>query len=302
VDASGLELPVPPAPPAVPPDAAARLEAITARVLKPPGLRARRAVLPVTQLQDFALCPRRYRFAHVAGLAERPRAFAWSSEADADDDAAGPSLDPRLRGVAAHRLLELTPLEAVGTPKLRAALEALALSEGLAPGAEVFDWVERFWSTPWGRALVKSRVHRELPFVLRLDDADGFSLFLRGQIDLLVETAAGAVQVVDYKTSVEPREGLAPYAFQLGCYALAAARFVKEGVKVETGIAFLREADPSPRFLEVPLGELERSLAGQARALVAAQLEGRWPGLELARCEGLGCGYVYRCHPPGNGL
>ena len=145
------------------------------------------------------------------------------------------------------------------------------------------------------KAAGAQHVHRELPFMLRLDDGHGFTLMLRGQIDLLVEQADGSAQVVDYKTTTQPAEGLAPYSFQLGCYALAAARFVKPGTAVHTGISFLRDEDPSPLFQTAPAG-LEATLAGHAKALVKAQLDGRWHGLQKPQCEAIGCGYIYRCH------
>jgi ATP-dependent helicase/nuclease subunit A len=301
VDASKLTVPPPPELPAAPPDAEAQVQAIVDRVLHAPRPVPKLGVFPVTQLQDFVLCPRRYRFAHLVGLAERPVAFHWSAEPLESEE---PSLDPKMRGIAAHKLIELTPLEDVGSARLRPRLEEIARIEGLLCGPEVLDWVEAFWSTRFGiglKALGPTRVHRELPFVLRLSDAEGFTLMLRGQIDLLVDAGNGRVQVVDYKSSKQPPEGLAPYSFQLGCYALAAANFLNAQAQVETGISFLREKDPEPLFAS-PAAGLEVALAGQARALLQAQLDGKWSGLEKDRCQALGCGYVYRCHPGENRL
>ena len=297
VDDSTLTVPPPPPVPQVPADAEAQAQVIIDRVLNAPAPQSKGACLPVTQLQDFVLCPRRYRFAHLVGLAERPVAFTWSTEPSESEE---PSVDPRLRGIAAHKLLELTPLEAVGTGKLTDRLLEIARLEGLLPPPGVVEWVERFWATKFGKQLKAAgvqRVHRELPFMLRLDDGQGFTLMLRGQIDLLVEQGDGSAQVVDYKTTRQPADGLAAYSFQLGCYALAAAKFVKPGTAVHTGISFLRDEDPSPLFQTAPPG-LEASLAGQARALVQAQLSGRWDGREKKQCEAIGCGYIYRCHPP----
>jgi ATP-dependent exoDNAse (exonuclease V) beta subunit len=300
IDAAQLVVPPPKPAPPPPDDAAAQVSVIVDRVLHAPAPVARIATLPVTQLQDFVQCPRRYRFAHLVGLAERPVAFGWSAAEPGDDEA----LDPKQRGIAAHKLLELTPLEDVGTPRLRESLEAIARLEGLPASNDVLEWVLRFWATPFGaqlKAAGPTRVHRELPFVLKLEDSEGFALMLRGQIDLLLEGADGSAQVVDYKTSKEPPDGLKPYAFQLGCYALAAAKLVRSDVKVLTGISFLMEADPSPRFVTAEPG-LEAQLAAQAKALVRAQLDGRWSGHEKSTCEALGCGYVYRCHPAKTGV
>ena len=298
VDPERLVIPLPLAPAPPPADAEAQVQQIVDRVLHAPTPISKVATLPVTQLQDFVLCPRRYRFAHLVGLAERPSSLRWSPEEESDE------VDPKLRGIAAHKLIELTRLEDVGTSRLRESLADVARTEGMLPSPDVLKWVEAFWRTPFGLELSAAgpaRVHRELPFMLKLDDSDGFSLMLRGQIDLLVDDGNGSARVVDYKTSLKPPEGLAPYAFQLGCYALAAAKFLVGGAKVQTGISFLREADPSPIFVTAAPG-LEAQLAGQARALVRAQLDGRWEGLEKNRCDALGCGYVYRCHPVENRL
>lgn len=297
VDVSTLEVPPARLNAAVPADADAQLAALEARVMAPPRPKPQRALLPVTQLLDFQLCPRRYRFAHQVGLAERPKVLEWTVERE--EPVGG---DPRLLGVMAHKLLELTPLEAVGTAKLRPALEELAREQGLEPSEEIYGWVERFWATPFGAQLARAgeaKVHRELPFVLRLGDAgEGAVLHLRGQIDLLFESPDGTAVVVDYKTSKQPPAGLEPYAFQLGCYALAARHFVQSGVEVKTGISFLREENAEPRFAPAAAKTelFERELVEQARKLLDAQLDGTWPGLPLPKCELLGCGYRYRCH------
>lgn len=277
--------------------------ALVRRVRQAPPAQAQTVMVPVTHLQEFVSCPRRFHLAYQVGLSERPPSFDRPKEEDGD--AAPVVADVRERGTAAHRLLELTPLEAVGTA-LQPTLEAIRRAEGLdaIAGEDVLEWVTRFWKSRFGAslpALTEARVHRELPFVLTLRDDDGFRVLLRGQIDLLVEAESGELVVVDYKTATMPPAGLEPYRFQLGCYALAAARFAGaqfEGV-VRAGISFLRELDVEPRFLDsLPdLGALERSLAREAKALMRAQVDGHWPGRELPRCEALHCGFRYRCHP-----
>jgi ATP-dependent helicase/nuclease subunit A len=279
---------------------------VVARVRQAPPARAQQAMLAVTQLQDFVSCPRRFWLAHQVGLRDGPVHHGGEPL----------HLDPdvRERGTAAHRLIELTPLEAVSTllpspsapsrGALEAALAAIREGEALeAATPEVLEWVVRFWRSRFGAslpALGEARVHRELPFVLTLrDPAADFTLLLRGQIDLLVEPAEGPVLVIDHKTALAPSGGLEAYRFQLGCYALAARRFTRSDVPVRTGIVFLRELDVEPRYLDtLPSGaELEQQLAGQARALTAAQVSGEWESRPRARCEALRCGFIYRCHP-----
>ncbi len=294
------------------PDADAQVAAVLRRVRHAPVARAREAVLPVTQLQDFVSCPRRFHWAHQVGLAERPRVFAVN-DAEGDEgwgaslSGAPVVLDVRARGTAAHRLLELTPLDAVGTGDLLGVLRDLRRSEDLPDDEDesVLNWVHGFWSSPSGRriaALGEARVFRELPFVLPLaTQAGDFTLHLRGQIDLVVDGPDG-LEVLDYKTSTEPPAGLAPYAFQLGCYAVAAQVMLGPDRPIRAGIVFLREADRSPRFLPslVDAATLRSSLVEQARRLVQSQVTQQFEGRPLAECRALGCGYVYRCHPGAN--
>jgi hypothetical protein len=257
------------------------------------------AVLPVTQLQDFVTCPRLFHFAHQLSLAANAQS-AWGA-GDGEGSQDTEATDVRTRGTAAHRLLELTSLPLVGTKELAPHLEALQASEGFAAlGDAVPRWVEQFWSTPFGRrlaALGDARVHRELPFLLSLSDGAGFRLALKGTIDLLVEED-GEVLVVDYKTSVPSPAGLEPYRFQLGCYVLAARRFITRDVPIRAGIVYLRHDDRSPHFLDAPIdaAALERTLVEQAKALTRAQAAFSWTGRERPTCEAIGCGFRYRCH------
>ncbi|MFZ5471194.1 MAG: UvrD-helicase domain-containing protein [Myxococcota bacterium] len=281
----------------------ARVEKTVARVRQAPLPRPRAAVLPVTHLQDYFRCPRRYLYAHQVGLSEFPHVF------DLDEDAGlgRSSGDSRHRGTLAHSLLERTPLALVGSPRLREALEELLWEEQVDPssreGKDVLGWVEGFWRTHFGRKLAdvgEARVHRELPFLLELGGGERLALFLKGQIDLLFEDDDGSAVVVDYKASLRPQGGLAAYTFQLDCYALAARRFVKEGVEVRTGIAFLREKDQEPQVrpsARLDLLALEAALVEGASSLLSRMPGQEWPGRELEACVHMGCGYRYRCHP-----
>ena len=289
LDVSSLA-PRKPEPVTAPAGSRAEIDALIARVRAPRAATTTSMVLPVTQLQDLVSCPRRFHFAHQVGLSERPIAFEWRDD-DPSQDA-----DLRARGTAAHRLLELTPLEAVGTPSLLTALREVRRSAGLErlAGDDVLGWVERFWSSAFARSVSSATVHRELPFALRLP---GSALVLRGQIDLLAITQRELV-VIDYKTATMPAAGLEPYRFQLGCYALAAQRFSPQPLPVRAGIVFLRDESPEPHFLaDFDPAELTAPLAQESAGLIEAQRTGQWPGRPRERCDALGCGYVYRCHP-----
>ena len=274
--------------PELPPEHPGSREEVTAlleRVRAPTVGSPASMVLPVTQLQDLVACPRRFHFVHQIGLSERSGSFEQAPEASGDEDV-------RARGTAAHRLLGLTPLWVEGTAGLTSTLRELRRSEGLdrLVGDDVLGWVERFWNSNFGRSLTTATVHRELPFALSLG-----RVVLRGQIDLLVIQPGGAV-VIDYKTSTLPPAGLEPYRFQLGCYALAAQRFC--GGPVRAGIVFLRDESPEPHFLpDFEPTQLVAPLGEESRRLAQSQRTGIWEGRPRDRCEALGCGYVYRCHP-----
>ncbi len=314
-------LPPPAALPAFEPpadDAArARVDAAVARVRSAPDVRAAGVVLPVTHLQDYVACPRRYLYAHQVGLsefppsggAEAPDLVPFEVDEERAEEPPGRSAgDRRLRGTLAHRLLERVDLwhGAGSAQALREQLEELLWQEGLsasdADAQEISKWVEGFLATDFARRLAKAgpaRVHRELPFLLQLKDpAGGPALNLKGQIDLLFEDEDGGATVLDYKASRRHPAGLEAYNFQLDCYALAARRMVAPGVPVRTGISFLRERSPEPQLRQGPLdfGALERSLVAVAGDLLRRTREHEWPGLAPTACAQLRCGYVYRCH------
>jgi ATP-dependent exoDNAse (exonuclease V) beta subunit len=261
-------------------------------------------VFPVTHLQDYVLCPRRYLYAHHLGLLEFPLALESVSEDDGERDTAGS--DYRQRGTVAHRLLELVELSRVqgADADLRKHLAELLWMQGVEPdsdeGKKILSWVHGFWRTPFAARLANAgpeRVHRELPFMLRLGERP--SVHLKGKIDLLFEDEAGGATVIDYKASRRHPRGVEAYRFQLDCYALAARRLVKEGVRIQTGIAFLAEGCPEPEIRpahEVDLESFQRELLRSATALLESTPRLDWTGLASQECASLGCGYQYRCH------
>jgi ATP-dependent exoDNAse (exonuclease V) beta subunit len=295
-------------PPASGPKDVARLKAALERAsTAPPAPPSTRAVFPVTHLQDFFLCPRRYLYARQVRLSEFPIAFELEPEIDLSD---GKSVaDPRLRGTLAHKLLETLDFRwALETPKHQEkALKELLWAQGISPGdegaTELLAWVLGFLRTDFAAklaALPPERVHRELPFLLRLDGPSGAStLHLKGQIDLLVEEAPGRFCVIDYKAARRHPRGLEPYSFQLQCYALAASHFAPPGSVVETGISFLQEKRPEPERTVVDsesLTALRQKLCGPEVSLLLSAHPGEWPSRPATECARIHCGYQYRCH------
>lgn len=256
-------------------DAQHDVRGLLARIRAPAPSASRELVLPVTQLHDFVACPRMFHFAHQVGLPSTPIAANGLG---------------REHGIAAHRLLQLTPLHLVGTPKLKLALGDLHKAERL--DANVVSLVEHFWSSDFGRELAENakHLHRELPFALRLRGRP--DLVLRGQIDLLLERENELV-VIDYKTTA--RTPLDAHRFQLGCYALAARRFTNDTRPIRTGVIFLLEDSLEPVFEEFHLEE--RELLSAAAGFAEAQRSGEWAGRRREVCVSLGCGYLDRCHP-----
>src|SRR5206468_2373075 len=81
------------------------------------------------------------------------------------------------------------------------------------------------------------RLHRELPFALRVGEGPGPGLVVRGQLDALLVDGETAT-VIDYKLS--RGSDAARYAFQLDAYALAADRLVEGAVPIRSALVFLR--------------------------------------------------------------
>ncbi len=269
----------------------------------PTPVAARRLRVAVTQLQDFALCARRYHLFHELRLEEHPRAaHAEPPFADgADDPLAGVPADPLRAGTLAHRLLQRCTFGLDPDPA-RAELRALLGEEGYARGAPAVAEVEAhvlgFLATRFARGLTGRPVRRELPFALGLPSTAGARV-LRGQIDLLVFSAEG-IDVLDYKHA--RRGDLDAYRFQLDAYALAARALYPAAPRVRVGLSFLREADPSPVWLEVdPADRTAARLGALADALAGARLERARPGVERPRCEAIGCGYLGLCHGEARG-
>ena len=273
--------------------AAALLHAIVSRPAPRPG----NVTVAVTQLADFQLCPRRYQQFHALGLQEHPSSSrAASPDVMVDVDDLLPPLDPLRRGTLAHRLLERAAFRRDGADP--AALDRLLAADGYEAKdplvAEVRGHVAAFLGTPFARGLAGVALRRELPFLLSVP-YDGGALYLRGQMDLVVLTADGVI-VVDYKHSRtgDPED----YRFQLDAYALAARRLYPAAPSVRTGLAFLKEPDPSPQIAPAPpSAPFEAKLAELGRALSAARAADDWAQRPLATCHRLRCGFIYRCYP-----
>jgi ATP-dependent helicase/nuclease subunit A len=260
-----------------------------------PAPRPRELTAAVTQLADFALCPRRYLHFHALGLAEHPaaaRAPSLPVIVDSYGDGDAPPLDALRRGTLAHRLLERCRFDQ--TDDLNLLLQADGYDPAETAVAEVREHVARFVATPFARSLAGRALRRELPFLLSIPFAADAHLYVRGQIDLLLLDSSG-VTVLDYKHARAGDDD--DYRFQLAAYALAARRLYPSAPSVSVGLVFLKESDPEPKIqLAPPSQAFEAELAQLGGALAAARSSDAWPGRPIDECRAIRCGYVYRCH------
>jgi ATP-dependent helicase/nuclease subunit A len=257
--------------------------------------------IAVTELAEYARCPRRHRFTRVLGLAE-----------PALGGASAPGDDPgraTARGTLAHAMLSESDLDAPPLER-RAQLAAAASRRGYDPASpgvrRILAEVSRFVASPAGRLLADAsrdgRLRREVPFTLRVDGAAGTpACYLVGALDALVEERrGGGLVVVDFKYAV-PRAGAAErYRLQLLAYALAAGRAFP-GARIRTRLQFLRG---DHRGVDAtPAAEAITAFAEDAPSLAWGAFRGDGEqapealGRDSARCRTEGCGFVVRCFP-----
>jgi ATP-dependent exoDNAse (exonuclease V) beta subunit len=211
----------------------------------------------VTDLAEFARCPRRYLLGRYLGFSGRA---AGGAPAPAEPESR--EWNAAELGTAVHRLL--------------AGLEVPN------PDAEALRLADVFRRGPLGRRLPKAtRVEREFDFPMAVGD-----LVVSGTVDLWFEEN-GEVVIVDYKTdavsSHEAHRRAEDYALQLRLYATAVEQVA--GRKVTSAwLHFLRPDTVVRVDLEPPLWE--------SPAQIAAELEQAQDNLDFPLREGDHC---HRC-------
>lgn len=166
----------------------------------------------VSGLENYLTCPRLYVLTQRLGLdtALLPRS--------------GPARDGLGRAVElgslVHRLMEVTDF-GQGPAGLQAAMASLEHDPDLA--SQALALAARLWDTGLPAELAGAlELGRELPFCLRLPEADGGpALEIIGEIDLAARLETGWL-VADYKVS--HKADPAPYRDQMALYALALHR------------------------------------------------------------------------------
>src|SRR5262249_50926893 len=110
------------------------------------------AGFPVTHLQDYFLCARRYLYARQLGLPVSPLPSALQAATEEDNHGRSPG-DHRMRGTLVHRILEQVALRLTHEPNLLEHVRSLLWAEGLDPSArdtgEIIQWILAFLKTPF---------------------------------------------------------------------------------------------------------------------------------------------------------
>ncbi len=235
-----------------------------------------------TAMADFDRCPRQYRLRHELRVPEH----------DGFLDDGGNAIE---RGTVAHAVLEIVDLDLRG-----AALEtAIARALDLCAGANLTS-AERTELDRDLRRYVESRgsgeriIGREVPFFMNIADS-GPALFVRGQIDLIVEHD-DAILIRDYKYARRADGDLADYRVPMECYRLAAAG-AYPGREIRAELFFLR-GRPEACALPMPAVDESRArLLEIGRAMIAARTGGDYAKKPDGpdECRRLRCGYVRRC-------
>ena len=265
----------------------------------------------VTQLSDFADCPRKYWYLWEMGVLPEflgVPGIETSREASGEDGGR-PATE---FGTLLHFMLEHVQIarfkNTAASDHARYLRQLAALAQHDLNTSEVETLVNtavRTLNGPVGEILATSpSVEREVDFLLHIPNpSTGCSLYLRGQVDLLLRDEAGRTQIIDYKYSW-PSEDLDKYRFQLLSYALAVHRSngSPKGVDYRAAIAFLRSEEPVIRALEPEvsthvLDDFSMRLSAIAGQIVESRQTRRWPLAGSGRSDPLchGCGFSRLC-------
>jgi RecB family exonuclease len=150
----------------------------------------------VSEIEQFARCPRRYLFAELLGL-ESP-----------EDPEAVVSLPADKRGSLLHKLLEETAGDPATPVDARVAEDYGALAEQNLTGGGALDQAERERLTAWAHAMLdfieRQSGGAEPVAVEEKFDAEielgGMKVKLRLRPDRVERNADGALRIIDYKT------------------------------------------------------------------------------------------------------
>jgi hypothetical protein len=241
---------------------------------EPPRLRE--MVISPTALADFGRCPRQFHFRHSLRLPE-PAAYGVNGRSSA-----------ATMGTVAHAVLECLQFGTATEGEIRQLTDQLSIPAGLGLGERTTIAADLVRSIK--NLGMSQRGEREVPFFYHIGDA----LFIRGQIDVLLEQRDRLV-VRDYKYA-HASDQVSRYQVQMEAYALAVANKYPQS-RVEAEIMFLKDEGLA---VPVPLPSApemrERTLA-LAREFLVAHATKDFPKSppNIICCQKLQCGFVDRC-------
>jgi RecB family exonuclease len=243
--------------------------------------------LPVTALQCFRDCPRRFYLRYVLGLAEKPGEGDWLHGLSA----------PR-RGDVAHRVLEIVGRGGLSDGSVEEALnEAIgsgALATRITSGerekiARTARWFIEEARLDDGAPIYEqwlagaARLRAEAEFVAPLAGTR-----IEGKIDALAEDADGAWRVLDYKTGKPGGDKRGAYRFQLGLYC-AAVEAITGRMPVDAAVVLLEAGE----ILRLDPPAAVADALAEARVAIEAIREGAFA--RHGDCPARHCGLAYAC-------
>jgi ATP-dependent helicase/nuclease subunit A len=246
-----------------------------------------------TALAEFDRCPRQYMLRRIMMLPEHDRANAASGAG------ARAGTDALEAGSVAHAALERLASR-LGTRIERDEIETLLreLAVGTALDrrriAEIARDLARYADERARTAPGEKIVGRELPFFINISDGGDFTLYVRGQIDLLAESA-GALIVRDYKYARVDGDPSA-YDVQLRAYALAVSEAYPDRA-LRGELHYLRERTEAREIPLPPSAEIRAQLLSLGRAMLDSRTRSHYPKKPASPevCRTLECGYIAHC-------
>jgi len=234
-------------------------------------------VISPTALADFDRCPRQFHFRHGLKLPELPRGQGIL-----------PSAGASAMGTVAHAVLERLQFDAATEGEIRQLVDLLGIPAGLDFGersmivADLARYLAKFVN--------RAPAAREVPFFCHI----GESLFVRGQIDAIVEERDRVI-VRDYKYARAADQAWL-YQVQMEAYALAISDAYPQS-RVEAEIVFLKDDSVSVSVPLPPGPEIRAHILSLGRAIVGAQTSRDYPKKppSASVCRELHCGFVERC-------
>ncbi len=157
-------------------------------------------------------------------------------------------------GTLFHKLMELSVRSSRRGFVAPSQIQRLTKGLSIDQKKEMEESFVRFWKTSSAKEILSAkRVQPELPFIYKTPYG-----LLKGQIDLLYETAGGEWVVLDYKTNrIQPEElekAAKRYEWQLGLYALIFrelyGKMPSHGILYFSSINKFTETVYTPEFLD----------------------------------------------------